>query len=316
MPSLLPPAERRSVVLVTLYAALALALLVVGERLPAAWLRGAGAVVFEPFDRAVLAIERFLTAWRDANTLHARIASLEVEAARLRGMAAENERLRTQLGLPAWKGLPLTPVEVLAFGGEAIPASVTLGTGRGGGARPGDAVLTSDGLVGRVTEGYGRLARAALLTDPELAVAVEVESTGVQGVLRFTTAPRPRLLMTAVPLSDTVLLGQRLVTSELSVRFPRGIPVGRIAAVRSAGAGLLQDIEVEPAARLTRLRHAFLAPGPVEPGSLPRPRLESEPLRIAPAVTRASAPPQRPNARRDSTPRPSASTDTSARRTP
>ena len=51
MPSILPPAERRSVVLVTVYAALSLCLLVVGERIPASWLRGAGAVLFAPFDR-------------------------------------------------------------------------------------------------------------------------------------------------------------------------------------------------------------------------------------------------------------------------
>ena len=43
MPNILPPAERRSVVLVTAYAALSLLLLVVGERIPVGGL-GSGAM--------------------------------------------------------------------------------------------------------------------------------------------------------------------------------------------------------------------------------------------------------------------------------
>ena len=104
---MLPPAERRSVVLVTAYAALSLLLLVVGERIPAGWLRGTGAVVFAPFDRVAGAVERLFSSWNEITGLHDRIARLEVENARLRLMAAETPRLRAQLGLPAWRGLTL-----------------------------------------------------------------------------------------------------------------------------------------------------------------------------------------------------------------
>ena len=70
MPSILPPAERRSVVLVATYAALSLLLLVVGDHLPVAWMRGAGAFVFEPFDRFVLTGDRLFAAWRENGALH------------------------------------------------------------------------------------------------------------------------------------------------------------------------------------------------------------------------------------------------------
>ena len=279
MASILPPAERRSVVLVTTYAALSLILLVVGERIPAAGLRGAGAAVFAPFDRIAGAADRLFNSWQENERLHERVARLEADNARLRLMAAENPHLRELLGLSAWRGLPLKPVEILALGGgEPLPDAATLSAGKNDGVEVGDAVMTSDGLVGRVTECWPTLSRATLLTDANQAIACEVETTGVNGILRFVPAPRPRLILSAVAIADTVRVGERVVTSDLSLRFPRGIPVGMVTRVDHDATGLMQEIEITPAARMARLRHAFIAPGPRPPADgIPRPKLEYEP---------------------------------------
>ena len=279
MASILPPAERRSVVLVTAYAGLSLILLVVGERIPAAGLRGAGAALFAPFDRVAGAADRLFNSWQENERLHERVARLEADNARLRLMAAENPRLRELLGLTAWRGLPLKPVEILALGGgEPLPDAATLSAGRNDGVEVGDAVMTSDGLVGRITECWPTLSRATLLTDANQAIACEVETTGVNGILRFVPAPRPRLILSAVAIADTVRVGERVVTSDLSLRFPRGIPVGVVTRVDHDATGLMQEIEITPAARLARLRHAFIAPGPRPPADgVPRPKLEYEP---------------------------------------
>jgi rod shape-determining protein MreC len=126
-------------------------------------------------------------------------------------------------------------------------------------------VGTSDGLAGRIGEVYPTLSRVVLLTDPNAAVACEVESTGVLGVLRFSAAPNPRLVLTMVPFADTVRVGQRVLTSGLSRRYPRGIPVGHVVRLGTADRGLTQEIEIAPAARLTRMRYVFVIPGPVDP---------------------------------------------------
>jgi rod shape-determining protein MreC len=277
--NILPPAERRSVVLVTAYAALSLILLVVGERIPAAGLRGVGAALFAPFDRLAGAADRLFNSWSENTKLHEQVARLEAENARLRLEAAENPRLRAQLGLTAWRALPLKPVEVLALGGgEPLPDAATLSAGKNDGVEVGDAVMTSDGLVGRITESWGTLSRATLLTDANQAIACEVETTGVNGIVRFVPAPRPRLILSAVAIADTVRVGERVVTSDLSLKFPRGIPVGTVTRVDHDATGLMQEIEITPAARLARLRHAFVAPGPRPPADgIPRPKLEFEP---------------------------------------
>ena len=262
MGGILPPAERRSSVLVALYVALSLLLLMVGERLPQPTLRGVGASLFAPLDRVVLTTDRVAAAWRENGELRARLTSLELENVRLRRSGLENDRLRRSLELPGYRVPDLKPVEVLALTGEPIPAAATLSAGRDQGIEVGDAVVTSDGLVGRTTEVYGGASRVTLLTDPNAAVACEVESTGVLGLVRFATTPRPALLFTGVPFADTVAIGQRVLTSGLSRRYPRGIAVGTVRALGKDPSGLTQTIELEPAARLSRLRHVFVIDGP------------------------------------------------------
>ena len=269
MGGLLPPGERRSSVLLALYVALSMLLLMIGDRLPQPTLRGVGATLFAPLDRIVLVTDRVAAAWRENRELHTRLTRLELENARLRDVGVENDRLRERLNLPRYQSASLTPVEVLALTGEPVPAAATLSAGRDLGIEVGDAVVTSAGLVGRTSEVYASSSRVVLLTDPNAAVACEVESTGVLGLAKFTTTPRPALLFTSVPFSDTVAIGQRVMSSGLSRRYPRGIPVGIVRALGRDPSGLVQTIELEPAARLSRLRHVFVIPGPEREGVTP-----------------------------------------------
>ena len=260
MGGILPRAERRGSALIALYAALSLLLLVVGERFPQSVLREAGAWLFTPLDRTVLAIDRAVAAWSENRQLHQRLAELEVENARLHSAQAENERLRDLIGFARERSLRMLPTEIIALSGDAVPSSATLDIGRNRGVKNGDVVITREGLLGRVGEVYATTSRAVLLTDLNSAVACEVESTGVQGVLRFDQLPRPRLVLTVEPFVDTVYVGQRVLTSGLSRRYPRGIPVGAVAGIGHDPGGFTLELEVAPAARFTRLRHAFVLP--------------------------------------------------------
>ncbi len=262
MGGVLPPAERRSSALVALYVALSLLLLMVGERLPQASLRGLGAFLFAPFDRVVQAGDRLGTAWIENQELHQRLTALSLENAVLRRSGEENRELRQQLGLPGYRQPGLRPVEVLSLSGDPIPSAATLSAGAKSGLKVGDVVVTSDGLVGRLSEVYPLQSRAALLSDPSVSVACEVESTGVLGIVRFAATPRPSLTLTAVPFADTVKIGQRVLTSGMSLRYPRGIAVGRVVRIGRDPDGLTQSVVIEPAARLTRLRHVFVISGP------------------------------------------------------
>jgi len=261
MGGFLPPAERRSGALLGLYSILSLFLLLAGERIPTAALRGVGAWVFAPFDRMVLSVDRMAAAWRENQDLHQKIAELKLENERLVIAGVENQELRRSQGLPLARRFNLRPVEVLALSGEVLPTSATVSAGRRQGIAEGDPVLTGEGLLGRIGETYDDLSRVTLITDPNSAVACEVESTGVLGVLRLAPSPHARLVLANVPLTDTVKVGQRVLTSGYSRHYPRGLPVGRVLRAVPDASRLMLEVEVAPAVQLSRLRHAFVIPG-------------------------------------------------------
>jgi hypothetical protein len=71
-----------------------------------------------------------------------------------------------------------------------------------------------------------------------------------------------------VPFSDTVAVGQRLLTSGYSRRYPRGLPVGRIVKLGREASGLTQSIEVEPplGSRASATCSSRPGPPPLEAG--------------------------------------------------
>jgi len=266
MGGFLPPAERRSGALLALYAILSLFLLLAGERIPTAALRGVGAWVFAPFDRIVLSADRMAAAWRENQDLHQKIAELKLENERLVLAGVENNELRRAQSLPLARRFALRPVEILALSGEVLPTAATVSAGRRQGVEEGDPVMTGEGLLGRIGETYDDMSRVTLITDPNSAVACEIESTGVLGVLKLASTPHARLVLANVPLTDTVHVGQRVLTSGYSRHYPRGLAVGRVVSATPDASRLMLEVEVAPAVELSRLRHAFVIPGTRQAG--------------------------------------------------
>jgi rod shape-determining protein MreC len=156
------------------------------------------------------------------------------------------------------RGESLRAARVIGTSGEPWPLVYHLSLGEADGVRMGQSVIAPEGLVGRIAAVDARTSSAALITDPLMAVACEVLPGGVRGVLRFRLGQRPGLYLEHVPLTDTVSVGATVATSGMSQRFPAGIPVGTVLRLARDPGGLVQVIEVQPSAPLTRLREVFV----------------------------------------------------------
>lgn len=188
--------------------------------------------------------------------LRAEVEALNREVAQLREASAAVERLERLLALRAQ--VSYRSVAARVVGRDPARWYSTMVVDRGGrdGVRPGAPVVTPEGVVGRVIEVTPFASRVLLIADSRSAVGVLVQSTRDAAVVegRNTAALHLKYLSRAAEIRR----GDLLVTSGWGGVFPRGLVVGRITTVEREEGALLQEAEVEPAARLDRLEELLI----------------------------------------------------------
>lgn len=201
----------------------------------------------------------------------------------------DNERLRRELATMARKAFDVEALEDVAsvrrqtsadtIGARVIAASlsssyrvVRLRLDRGADeVSVGMPVITSQGLVGRIQAAYGRHSDVLLVTDPQSSVEVVVKRTGRLGNVkglgirdRYACAIE-WVERTSDPGAEVAVReGDELYTSGLGGAFPAGLKVGTVRKVTTRDYQMFEEVEVEPAVDLSRLRVVLvlLAPPP------------------------------------------------------
>jgi rod shape-determining protein MreC len=184
--------------------------------------------------------------WENAR-LRQRVASLRIEVDAMRRERGENARLRRLLDLEQRHPYALMPADVTGRSLDRLGGSLTLNKGSRDGVAADLAILTPDGLVGRVERVNGGQARVLTLLHHDCAVAARVARTRVEGVLRWEFGTQPTLHLQYVSAREDVKPGDLVVTSGLGGIFPEGIRVGTVARVGVEPNGLMREILVRPA---------------------------------------------------------------------
>jgi rod shape-determining protein MreC len=174
---------------------------------------------------------------------------LQAEVGRLK---IENDFLRNQLNTAdRAKALELfqerTPSRTLAAtvigtGAGSNSKVVFVDRGSSAGVERGMAVVTPDGIVGKVIAAYPTASEVLLITDPDFAAGVISQKTMVRGTLKGQGTPMCKV--DYVPSEEKVQVGDWFYTSGDDRIFPRGLPVGIVRIVRPGQP--FQEIYVEP----------------------------------------------------------------------
>ncbi len=164
-----------------------------------------------------------------------------------RKLEAENKALRAQLNYVPGPQASYISARVIADTGGAFAHSLLLNIGVQPGVTKGQAVVTGDGLVGRVAGVGDRSTRVLLITDLNSRIPVLIEATRTRAILAGNNTNRPKLIH--LPPGATVSPGNRIVTSGHGGAFPVGLPVGVVDAVDDGG------ISVQPFVPRDRLEY-------------------------------------------------------------
>ena len=176
-------------------------------------------------------------------------------------LAAENERLRALLALRSRTAVATVPAEVLHQAAPTDGRTLLLGTGSAGGIRPGDPVISPEGLVGLLLSVGSRTSVAMSWAHPDFRVSAATEDGTVLGIVApsvNTEASEAFLEFRGVAYRDTVRTGTLVLTSGLGGVYPRGVPIARVAGVRKEELGWERVYRLAPLANPGHLGHVLI----------------------------------------------------------
>lgn len=155
-----------------------------------------------------------------------------IEAETLR---RQNAQLRRTLKLADYEGEAVVTARLVGSSLTAARRFATLTAGTKDGVRPGQPVISADGLIGRILEAGGSASRVLLLTDSESTVPVRLIRSGVPALARGRGDGTVRI-SSLLPGARPFRKGDVVTTSATGGLYPPDVPVAVIAEVNGDNA--------------------------------------------------------------------------------
>lgn len=184
--------------------------------------------------------------------LQSTVDRLRLEQAALLEDARQGKRLQTLLQFQEKYVYKTLAAQVLGTSGTDQSRLVNIDKGKSAGLEHDMAVITPDGIVGKVRDVFPGSAQVLLINDQTSGAGVILETTRIRGILRGNAFGQTQIV--GVMADSRIKPGERVLTAGGDEIFPRGLPVGVIEKVvpDPEQDGFIQII-VKPAARLDRL---------------------------------------------------------------
>jgi rod shape-determining protein MreC len=188
------------------------------------------------------------------------VARLREEEASFAEDAAQGRRLQKLLGFKEQYVTSTVAAQVIGTSGAERSNVLYLDKGSEDGIKPEQAVITPDGVVGKIRDVFPHTAQLLLINDPSSGAGVILASTRIRGILRGTATGQVQI--NNLTADSRIKPGEQVMTSGGDLVFPRGLPVGVIVSI--APDPLHQPytaITIKPSANLSRLEEVLVVTG-------------------------------------------------------
>ncbi|MCC6597609.1 MAG: rod shape-determining protein MreC [Alphaproteobacteria bacterium] len=172
-------------------------------------------------------------------------------------LEAENKSLHELLNVKVEQRSSAITARILSDSSSTFARSLLVSAGTQDGIRKGQAVISGDGLVGRVVEAGERVSRVLLISDMNSRVPVLIENSRQHAIFAGNNGQEG--LLVYLPADREVDVGARIVTSGQGGIFPAGLPVGVVSKVDG------KRIEVQPFADFSRMIYVRVLDRPDDP---------------------------------------------------
>jgi rod shape-determining protein MreC len=188
-------------------------------------------------------------------SLKAQIERMSLEQVRMSQDADQARRLQALLAFKEQFISKTMAAQVIGSSGSEQSRSVYIDKGEHDGLKPDMAVITADGVVGKVLLVYRSTSLVLLINDHSSGVGAILEKSRTQGIVRGT--PAGEVVLEKVMSDETVPVGEQILTSGGDSIFPKGLLVGTVTKV-APGSELFLNIHLRPAADLSKLEEVLV----------------------------------------------------------
>ncbi|HZQ19002.1 MAG TPA: rod shape-determining protein MreC [Terriglobales bacterium] len=182
------------------------------------------------------------------------IQELQLEQVRLQQDANQAHRLQALLGFKEQFIAKTLAAQVIGSSGSEQSRTIYIDKGSRDGIQQDMAVISADGVVGRVISVFKSTSQILLINDQTSGVGAILEQSRVLGVLQGK--PSGGLVIDKIMADEDIKAGDKVVTSGGDLIFPKGLLIGTVSKI-DKGPEFLQ-ISVKPAARLDRLEEVLV----------------------------------------------------------
>ncbi|MGK5083346.1 rod shape-determining protein MreC [Bdellovibrionota bacterium FG-1] len=181
------------------------------------------------------------------------------EIASLRETQQENLRLRKLLSFEEKIQIHTVVTRVIARDVSTEFRAIRINRGENAGLRKNMAVVTNEGVIGRILRTTATTADVVTIMDSNSAIDAIDERSRARGVVEGMTDDNCQLRF--VLRTDDIQPGDVMVSSGLGGTFPKGVPVGVVSKVNRKPFGITQDVEIKPSVDFSKLEEVLVITG-------------------------------------------------------
>lgn len=220
---------------------------------------------FSYVSHSLNSVKEFVWDMRAYKEDNKRLASENIELKRenrsISEYKSENERLRKLLDLKVnSEEYTTVAAEVISFSHNDEYRRVEISKGTAAGIVKGNAVITADGLVGRVSEAGPNYAMVETILDPESIIGIKVSRSGGTGLVEgdYDLARNAQCKLTFVDKETPVIVGDVIETSGSGGAYPAGLVIGTVMNISADRSGTLNYAVIDTAVNFDMLREVLV----------------------------------------------------------
>jgi rod shape-determining protein MreC len=187
--------------------------------------------------------------------LKEQIEQMRLEQVRLTEDATQAHRLQNLLAFKEQYISKTVAAQVIGSSGSDLSRVIYIDKGEKSGIKRDMAVITAEGVVGKVLLVYPNEAQVLLISDQSSGVGAILEKSRLQGVIRG--AANGEIVLEKVMSDEQVQPGETVLTSGGDRIFAKGMPIGTVTKV-GPGKDLFLNIKIKPSANLSQLEEVLV----------------------------------------------------------